>query len=210
MGIYAVRGLGYVAPMPQNDELRVADAADVAELLIQVGRLASSVSGEAAVTPTQWMALRYFGRANRFSRTVSAFAEHHATTRGTVSQTIKTLTRRGYLSRVRSESDRRSVRLDLTEQGSAAIAPDPLTLLVDFIGGLPSAGWESLETQLRQLAAGLAQRFERPRVRPVSPLPVLASCRRRAGFSRKTSRRAISRESASTTALPSLLDFAVA
>ena len=43
--------------------------------------------------------LRYFARANTFSRTPSAFAEFQATTRGTASQAIKVLEARGYLAR---------------------------------------------------------------------------------------------------------------
>ncbi|HKN41440.1 MAG TPA: hypothetical protein VJV87_00945, partial [Sphingomicrobium sp.] len=38
-----------------------------------------------------WMALRFFSRANSFSRTPSAFAEFQATTRGTATQAIKAL-----------------------------------------------------------------------------------------------------------------------
>jgi DNA-binding MarR family transcriptional regulator len=109
------------------------------------------------------MALRYFARANRFSRTVSGFAEYHATTRGTVSQTIKTLTERGYLSRIRSESDRRSVRLDLTEQGAAVMEADPLAQLIGFVEELPTAGQSGLHDHLRQLVADLAKGLQRPR-----------------------------------------------
>ena len=148
--------------MPENDELRAPDPAGIAELLIQLGRLAYSVSAEPALTPTQWMTLRYFARANRFSRTVSAFAEYHATTRGTVSQTIKTLTARGYLRRIRSESDRRSVRLELTEEGNAVVRCDPLTRLIGLVEDLPQAGREGLQGQLRQLAARLTQELGRP------------------------------------------------
>jgi len=147
------------------------DAADIAELLIQVGRLTYASGDEPPLTPTQWMALRYFARANRFSRTVSGFAEYHATTRGTVSQTIKTLTQKGYLSRRPSESDGRSVRLDLTELGESAIASDPLSRLIDLIGALPAAGRLDLETQLRKLAEGLAQSMRRP------PFGVCRHCR---------------------------------
>jgi DNA-binding MarR family transcriptional regulator len=148
--------------MSENRYKAGLDAADTAELLIQVGRLAYSDSPELALTPTQWMALRYFARANRFSRTVSAFAEYHATTRGTVSQTIKTLTERGYLSRNPSELDGRSVRLDLTAQGRAAVRSDPLARLIELVDDLPPAGRDGLQDQLRYLAAGLAKGLERP------------------------------------------------
>src|SRR5215475_13325329 len=63
------------------------------------------------------MALRYFARANPFSRTPSAFAAFQATTRGTASQAIKALEAGGYLVRQRSKADGRSVSLRLTSKG---------------------------------------------------------------------------------------------
>ena len=158
-----VVALRYYAPMPEPYEF---DGADIAELLIQIGRLAYAESGEAGLTPTQWMALRYFARANRFSRTVSAFADYHATTRGTVSQTVKTLTERGYLSRRRSESDGRSVRLDLTEKGRDAIAADPLSRLIGLIDALPSDAQQSLAIEISGIASGLSQALDRPAFGP--------------------------------------------
>jgi len=135
---------------------------DIAELLIQIGRLAYTEGGEAGLTSTQWMALRYFARANRFSRTISAFADYHSTTRGTVSQTVKTLGERGYLSRRRSQSDRRRVRFDLTEKGRDVIAADPLLRLIGLIGDLPQDEQQGLAVHLAGIAAGLAQALGRP------------------------------------------------
>ena len=142
------------------------DGADTAELLIQIGRLAYAESGKAGLTPTQWMALRYFARANRFSRTVSAFADYHATTRGTVSQTVKTLTDRGYLSRRRSETDGRSVRFDLTEQGRDVIAADPLSRLISMIDDLPPDSLHEFAVQVSGLAGSLSEALGRPRFGP--------------------------------------------
>jgi DNA-binding MarR family transcriptional regulator len=75
------------------------------------------------------MALRFFARANWFSRTPSAFAEFQATTRGTATQTIKALEAGGYLVRQRLESDGRSVSLQLTDKGREALARDPFEVL---------------------------------------------------------------------------------
>lgn len=138
------------------------DGADTAELLIQIGRLAYAESGAEGLTPTQWMALRYFARANRFSRTVSAFADYHATTRGTVSQTVKTLTERGYLSRRRSPTDGRSVRFDLTEKGREAISADPLARLTGLIDDLSPAARDDLATQVSAIASSLSEALGRP------------------------------------------------
>ena len=91
-------------------------ARETAELLLQVGRLVQAESYDGELSPAQWMALRYFARANTFSRTPSAFAEFQATTRGTASQAIKALEAGGYLVRQRSKADGRSVSLRLTSK----------------------------------------------------------------------------------------------
>ena len=58
-------------------------ASHVAEQIVHLARLVHGGASDQCLTPAQWTALRYFARANRFSRTPSAFSEFHATTRGT-------------------------------------------------------------------------------------------------------------------------------
>jgi hypothetical protein len=48
-------------------------ARETAELLLLVGRLVQADGYEGKLSPAQWMALRFFARANSFSRTPSAF-----------------------------------------------------------------------------------------------------------------------------------------
>src|SRR5436305_13895081 len=105
-------------------------ARETAELLLLVGRLVQADSYEGELSPAQWMALRFFARANSFSRTPSAFAEFQATTRGTASQAIKALEAGGYLARRPSQADGRSVTLRLTNKGKKALARDPFEVLV--------------------------------------------------------------------------------
>src|SRR5450759_5131930 len=64
-------------------------ARKTAELLLQVGRLVQAEGYDGELSPAQWMALRYFARANPFSRNPSAFAEFQATTRGTAAFAAK-------------------------------------------------------------------------------------------------------------------------
>ncbi len=106
------------------------DGRIVAELILHLGHIASREALVEGLTPAQWAVVRYFARANRFSRTPSAFAAFHGTTRGTASQTIKSLETQGYLTRMRSEADGRSARLDLTDKARAILAHDPLEVLV--------------------------------------------------------------------------------
>src|SRR5450631_3589033 len=105
-------------------------ARETAEFLVQVGRLVQAEGYDGELSPAQWMALRFFARANQFSRNPSAFAEFQATTRGTASQAIKALEADGYLVRQRSEADGRSVTLRLTHKGKTAIARDPFEAVV--------------------------------------------------------------------------------
>jgi len=100
-------------------------ARETAELLLMAGRLVQFEGYDGGLSPAQWMALRFFSRANSFSRTPSAFAEFQATTRGTASQAIKALEAGGYLVRQRSKADGRSVTLRLKGKGKKALARDP-------------------------------------------------------------------------------------
>jgi DNA-binding MarR family transcriptional regulator len=128
----------------------------VAELVSQVGRIAYGEGFVEGLTPAQWTALRYFSRANRFSRTVSAFAEFHATTRGTASQTVKSLVNKGYLTRKRSDKDRRSARFDMTDKSRALLGNDPFESLVAAAALLSDSSRQvigrGLERMLRSLA----------------------------------------------------------
>jgi hypothetical protein len=53
----------------------IMSARETAELLLLVGRLVQTEGYDGELSPAQWMALRFFARANSFSRTPSAFAE---------------------------------------------------------------------------------------------------------------------------------------
>ena len=100
----------------------------LATLLMHVGRAAYAAEPRDELSPAQWMCLRYFSQANRFSRTVSGFADFHATTKGTASLTVTGLVERGLLLRHPSERDGRSQRIDLTDKAQQLLddAVNPL------------------------------------------------------------------------------------
>lgn len=129
----------------------------LAELLAHLGRITYGEGFLAGLTPTQRTALRYFSRANRFSRTVSAFAEFHATTRGTASQTVKCLVSQGYLTRTRSKADRRSARLDLTDKARAILMDDPFEVLVRAARALSLSARGQLARGLGRMLDHVAQ-----------------------------------------------------
>ncbi|MGI9505229.1 MAG: MarR family transcriptional regulator, partial [Geminicoccaceae bacterium] len=89
----------------------VDDAIDAANLLERIGRLIRTEEQVGDLYPAQWSALRYLKRANRFSRTPMALAEYLGTTRGTISQTLIALERKGLITRQPSARDKRSVNI---------------------------------------------------------------------------------------------------
>jgi DNA-binding MarR family transcriptional regulator len=131
-------------------------ARKMAELLLQVGRLVQAEGYDGEFSPAQWMALRYFARANPFSRNPSAFAEFQATTRGTASQAIKALEASGYLVRQRSKADGRSVSLRLTSKGKKALAHDPFDILVRAVDSLDAKEQTAMHHALYQVLTTLA------------------------------------------------------
>jgi DNA-binding MarR family transcriptional regulator len=135
----------------------------VADLVTQLGRYASGeASAAGGLTSAQWTALRYFSRANRFSRTVSVFAEFHATTRGTASQTVKGLVDQGYLERTLSPSDGRSSRLDVTPKAVGILTDDPFHLLTRAADSLSATAQHTVMRALDRMLGQLARELRKP------------------------------------------------
>lgn len=157
----------YHQPMTRPDDSTPSmasggSAQELAELALQLGRTTYGEYPADGLTPAQWTALRFFGSANRFSRTVSAFAEFHATTRGTASQTVKSLVERGLLRRTRSERDGRSVRFDLSPAARRQLARDPFQSVVRAAASLPEAHRLRALAVLQSLLEQVAEDRHRP------------------------------------------------
>ena len=138
-----------------------SDIAFLAEQIVHLARLAHG-GGDTGLTPAQWTALRYFSRANRFSRTPSAFSEFHATTRGTASQTVKSLIALGLLERRANEADGRSALIEVTAEGHARLARDPLADLSACIAALPGPMRSTLTQSLGALTTAMARTRSAP------------------------------------------------
>jgi len=132
-------------------------ARTVAELVVQLGCLTRGEGFVANLTFAQWTALRYFSSVNRFSRTVSAFAEFHGTTRGTASQTIKSLVQNNYLTRKHSKSDGRSTDLTLTYKSKKLLGEDPIEALVVAASALSNSASHTVARSLERMLRKLAQ-----------------------------------------------------
>lgn len=134
-----------------------------AEVLSQVMRTTASLAFTEGLNPAQWAAVRYFAQATPSARSVVAFARYHGTTKGTASQTIAALQKKGLLERHRSERDRRAVNLVLTERGRAVLESDPLNELAAAIAGLSDSHHRGLAESIDQvLRVLLARRSARP------------------------------------------------
>ena len=134
----------------------------VAELLVHVGRAARREDGQSGLTAAQWTCLRFFARANGATCTPSAFASFQATTRGTASQIVKSLERRGLVARHPARRDGRSVCFDLTASGRAMLARDPLRALIDAIDAIEETERERLRQTLSRLASALSDSRDAP------------------------------------------------
>src|SRR5437763_7720361 len=129
---------------------------ETAELLLLVGRMVQTEGYDGELSPARWMALRFFARANPFSRTPSAFAEFQATTRGTATQAIKALEAGGYLVRRPFKTDGRSVSLRLTSKGKKALARDPFEVLVRAVDSLHATERTAMRRALHHVLSTLA------------------------------------------------------
>ena len=98
-------------------------------LLELVERLGNLMRGELrkagadeSLQPVHLHSLMFLAKANRYSNTPQALAEYLGLTKGTVSQTLLLLDRRGLIERFEDEIDRRVVRLRLSSAGEQFLA----------------------------------------------------------------------------------------
>jgi DNA-binding MarR family transcriptional regulator len=133
----------------------------IAALIERIGRFARA---REAVTlpPAQWEALRFIARANSFSRQPTAVAAWLATTKGTASQTIMALERKGLIRKARHPSDRRITCLEPTLAGQMLLEEDPMHRLEEAIARLPPLYAAALSQSLAHIAGDLAPEGARP------------------------------------------------
>jgi DNA-binding MarR family transcriptional regulator len=117
-----------------------------AVVLERLARLMRAAEHEGDLNPAQWEALRYIGRANRFSNSPGALTQYLGATKGTVSQTVIALEKKGLVAKGPRPEERRSVSLTLTESGGAMLARDP---------------WQRLGAEIDKLGPKTRKRFAR-------------------------------------------------
>jgi DNA-binding MarR family transcriptional regulator len=112
--------------------------ADTQERLERLARLIRSAGHAQGLIPAQWDVLRYLARANAFSNAPAAAAQYLGATKGTISQTIMALVKKGLVQSAKRGSDQRSIALHLTTKGRECLALDPLAALaknIEVLGG---------------------------------------------------------------------------
>ena len=101
---------------------------EIRTLINRLTRLDAAEGWNDDLNPTQRDALDYLAKANQFSRSPSHVANYLGTTRGTMSQTLKSLTQKSYLKERRSQIDKRSIAYELTEKGMEVVEHPHLIL----------------------------------------------------------------------------------
>ena len=112
--------------------------AQTQERLERLARLIRSAGHVQGLIPAQWDVLRYLSRANGFSNSPVATAQYLGTTKGTISQTIMALIKKGLVQSEARGGDKRSVALHLSAKGMETLAQDPLAALakdIEDLGG---------------------------------------------------------------------------
>lgn len=89
----------------------------IRELINRLARLDTMQAWQGDLNPTQSAVLDYLSRANRFSKSPSHVADYLGTTRGTISQSLKSLGQKGYVTERRSSADKRAISFELTNKG---------------------------------------------------------------------------------------------
>ncbi len=141
----------------------MASVDDILILLERIGRVLQNDGHSQGLKPTQWEALRYFARANRFSRSPSALTAYLGMTKGTVSQTVSALEKKGLIEKATPEADRRQVQIELTAKGQKLLNRDPLGAMASSLSRLPASQRQELKDDLGDfLRAVLRQRDGRP------------------------------------------------
>lgn len=126
---------------------------DIARSIERLTRLLRGREHEGGLNPAQREALRYLAHANRFSNSPGALTLYLGATKGTVSQTLIALERKGFVTKSDRAGERRSVALALTPKAKAALAGDPWVQLAETADGLGNKTRRRLAKGLRELLA---------------------------------------------------------
>ena len=130
--------------------------------LERLARLIRAAGHSENLHPVQWEALRYLARANQFSNSPGALAKYLGATKGTVSQTVIALVKKGLVAKEARNGDSRSIALQITQNGFETLQRDPLLHLEKSIAALG-------EKTRKRFAKGVAEILTSEYVRQNEP-----------------------------------------
>lgn len=153
-----------------SDDEDTGDSRMIAWPLERLARVLRAREHDGGLNPAQREALRYLARANRFSNTPGALTRYLGATKGTISQTVMALERKGLIAKAARDA-KKSVRLTLTDKGREALADDPWVQLehaIEALGG---------KTR-RRMQRGIAELLDREVTRGgLASFGICSSCR---------------------------------
>jgi len=106
----------------RNDKITLMSQTDIYELIECMTSLIRSEERkkctELGLQPVHFQVLNYLSRANKFSNTPAAVANYLGMTRGTVSQSLIILEKKGYIEKTPDTHDKRVIHLRLLPDGA--------------------------------------------------------------------------------------------
>lgn len=139
-----------------------AEGSGMVYALERLSRLMRAAEFGDGLNPAQWEALRYLGRANRFSNSPGALTRYLGATKGTISQTVKALERKKLIAKAERPGEKRSIVLTLTEAGRQMMAKDPWSALAPSIEALGGKTKRRMDKGVAELLAQEISRHSAP------------------------------------------------
>lgn len=140
-----------------DDDDGEVSGAEIALPLERLSRLMRAAEHDHGLNPAQWEALRFIARANRFSNSPGALTRYLGATKGTISQTVIALERKGFITKTVRADEKRSVQLVLSAMGQEALHKDPWRALAKAIDGLGGKTRRRMAKGLKELLDGQLQ-----------------------------------------------------
>ena len=145
-----VVSMRYYRPMLNTDTLLF----ELLERICRVARAEQRTQGlSEQLQPVHLQALVFLDRANRYSNTPQTLAEYLGSTKGTVSQSLLLLYRRGLVVRASDPQDGRLVRLNLSTEGRRLL--DSVSLNEGWREALAGIPPEDIHTSAQVLGRAL-------------------------------------------------------
>lgn len=110
------------------------DIVKIQQLLERLAALLRTESrtllSEHALLPVQFEALNYLSNCNRYSDTLMGVTEYLGQTKGTVSQTLKVLEKKGLIKKTPDQTDKRVSHMSVTTAGRKLVTSIPSSALL--------------------------------------------------------------------------------